>query len=65
MDVQPWLWWVTIGIAVAVLTVDVLIIGRRPHEPSRREVTVALSIYISLAIAFGIVVGEQYAELEQ
>ncbi len=56
MDVQPWLWWVTIGIAVAVLTVDVFIIGRRPHEPSRREVTVALSIYISLAIAFGIAV---------
>ncbi|MFD7075502.1 TerC family protein, partial [Nocardioides sp. NPDC059952] len=54
MDVSPLIWWLTIGIASAVLLFDVLVIGRRPHEPSRRELIVALSVYIGLAIAFGI-----------
>ncbi|MGY0390691.1 hypothetical protein ACWZJV_27270 [Nocardioides sp. WG-D5] len=44
----------TIGIASAVLLFDVLVIGRRQHEPSRRELIVALSVYIGLAILFGI-----------
>src|SRR3712207_3585154 len=64
MNVPEWVWWVTIGLTVAVFVVDVVIIGRRPHEPSRREVTVALSIYISAAVLFGIGVwvlaGHQY-----
>jgi tellurite resistance protein TerC len=64
MNVPEWVWWVTIGITVAVFVVDVAIIGRRPHEPSRREVTVALSVYISAAVLFGIGVwtlaGHQY-----
>ncbi|HET7736163.1 MAG TPA: TerC family protein [Nocardioidaceae bacterium] len=64
MDVQPWVWWLTIGTAVAVLLFDVVVIGRRPHEPSRREVTVALSVYVGAAILFGIAVwvtaGHQY-----
>jgi len=54
MDVQPWVWWLTIGVSVAVLLFDVVVIGRRPHEPSRREVTLALSLYVGAAIAFGI-----------
>ena len=64
MNVPEWVWWVTIGLTVAVFVVDVAIIGRRPHEPSRKEVTVALSIYISAAVLFGIGVwvlsGHQY-----
>jgi tellurite resistance protein TerC len=64
MDVQPWVWWVTIGVSVAILTFDVFYIGRRPHVPSRREVTVALGTYVGLAILFGIGVwvtaGHQY-----
>ncbi|MGY0388830.1 TerC family protein [Nocardioides sp. WG-D5] len=54
MDVSPLIWWLTIGIASAVLLFDVLVIGRRPHEPSRRELIVALSVYIGLAVLFGI-----------
>jgi len=54
MDVQPWVWWTTIGVSVAILLFDVVVIGRRPHEPSRREVTVALTIYVGLAILFGV-----------
>jgi tellurite resistance protein TerC len=54
VDVSPLIWWLTIGIASAVLLVDVLVIGRRPHEPSRRELIVALGLYIGLAVIFGI-----------
>lgn len=64
MHVSPLVWWLTIGITTVLLLVDVLVIGRRPHEPSRREVTVALATFIGLAVLFGIGVfvfsGSQY-----
>jgi tellurite resistance protein TerC len=54
VHVSPLVWWLTIGITTVLLVVDVFVIGRRPHEPSRREVVVALAGFIGLAIAFGI-----------
>jgi tellurite resistance protein TerC len=58
------LWWTTIVVTLAVLLVDVVVIGRRPHEPSTREVSVALTAYIGLAVVFGVAVwvlaGHQY-----
>ncbi len=64
MDVATWVWWTTIIITVSLLLFDVVIIGRRPHEPSTREVTVALAVYIGAAILFGLGVyhfaGAQY-----
>jgi tellurite resistance protein TerC len=64
VHVSPLVWWLTIGITTVVLLVDILVIGRRPHEPSRREVTTALGVFIGLAVAFGIGVwifaGSQY-----
>ncbi|MDT5289020.1 MAG: tellurite resistance protein TerC, partial [Mycobacterium sp.] len=47
-------WIVTLGVTIAVLLFDVVVIGRRPHEPSKRELVTALSIYIGLAVAFGV-----------
>ena len=64
MDVSPLVWWLTIGITTAVLLFDVVVIGRRPHEPSRREVSVALGFFVGMAILFGIGIwffaGHQY-----
>ncbi len=64
MDVSPLVWWLTVGITSAVLLFDIVIIGRRPHEPSRKEVSVALSVFVGMAVVFGIGVwvlaGHQY-----
>ncbi|HSS66908.1 MAG TPA: TerC family protein [Nocardioidaceae bacterium] len=54
MDVSPWVWWVTIGVTTGFLVIDVVIIGRRPHEPSMREVSRDLIGYVAAAIAFGL-----------
>src|SRR3954470_9722682 len=64
MDVPTWVWWTTIGVTMSVLLFDLIVIGRRPHEPSTKEVSLALSVYVGLAILFGIGVwvfaGHQY-----
>jgi tellurite resistance protein TerC len=54
VDVPLWLWVTTIVVTVGFLLVDVLIIGRRPHEPSTKEVSRDLALYIGAAILFGI-----------
>jgi tellurite resistance protein TerC len=54
MHVTPLVWWITILVTSAILIVDVFVIGRRPHEPSRRETIRALSLFVGLAVAFGI-----------
>jgi len=64
VDVPTWVWWTTIIVTVSVLLFDIVIIGRRPHEPSTKEVSIALTAYIGLAVVFGIGVwvfaGHQY-----
>ncbi|MGL5866522.1 MAG: TerC/Alx family metal homeostasis membrane protein [Dermatophilaceae bacterium] len=54
MDLAPWVWWVTIGIAAAVLLFDVYWIARNPHRPTNRETGAALGIYVGAAIVFGL-----------
>jgi tellurite resistance protein TerC len=54
MHVTPLAWWITILVTSAILLVDVFVIGRRPHEPSRRETITALSFFVGLAVVFGI-----------
>jgi tellurite resistance protein TerC len=47
-------WWTTVLVTTAILLFDVLVIGRRPHEPSAKETSLALTFYVALAIAFGV-----------
>jgi tellurite resistance protein TerC len=54
MHVTPLVWWITILVTSAILIIDVFVIGRRPHEPSRRETLVALSVFVGLALVFGL-----------
>ena len=53
VDVPTWVWWTTIVVTMTVLLFDVVVIGRRPHEPSTRDVSLALSVYVGLAVVFG------------
>jgi tellurite resistance protein TerC len=54
MHVSSLEWAITLGVTVAILLFDVVVIGRRPHEPSKRETATYLTIYIGLAVAFGL-----------
>ncbi len=54
LDLPGWVWWATIGIAVAVLAFDVVWIARNPHRPSNRETGLALGVYVGAAILFGL-----------
>ena len=56
MHVLPWVWVVTLTVSLGFLAVDVLVIGRRPHEPSIGESARALSFYVGLALVFGVAV---------
>ena len=54
MEVAPWVWYLTIGLMVAALAFDVLVVARRPHVPSTKEVSVALVGYVGAAVLFGL-----------
>jgi tellurite resistance protein TerC len=51
---SPLVWAVTLVVLVGVMSVDLLVIGRRPHEPSMREVGRHLAFFVALAVLFGI-----------
>jgi tellurite resistance protein TerC len=65
LDVHLYAWAITVVVTMTILLIDVLIIGRRPHEPSMKEAASFIGIYIGLAIAFGLGVwwlsGPRYA----
>ncbi len=52
---SPLVWAITIVVLVAVLAVDLLVIARRPHEPTMREVSRHLAVFVGMAIIFGVV----------
>ena len=54
MHVAGWVWAVTLVALTGVLLVDLVIVGRRPHEPSIRESTLWVSLYVGLAVLFGL-----------
>ncbi|MFC7488898.1 TerC family protein [Knoellia sp. CPCC 206453] len=54
MNVATWQWLLTIGIAVAVLLFDVIMIARNPHRPATKELVMALSFYVGAAVLFGV-----------
>ncbi len=54
MDIAPWIWWTTIAVTTAILLFDVVIIGRRPHEPSMAESGRHLAFFVAAALVFGL-----------
>jgi tellurite resistance protein TerC len=54
MGVETWVWAVTLVALVGILLADLFIIGRRPHEPSMKESSIWVAVYVGLAVVFGI-----------
>ncbi len=65
MHVTIEVWLITIAVMTVVLGVDLLVIGRRPHEPSMREAGIAIGVFSGLAVLFGLgiwyLAGARYA----
>ncbi|WP_310530140.1 TerC family protein [Nocardioides sp.] len=51
---SPTVWAITLVVTVGVLMLDLLVIARRPHEPTMREVSRHLAFFIGLAVVFGV-----------
>ena len=66
MNVELWVWGLTIGLLTLVLLVDFIVQARRPHEPTFKESAIQVSIYVTLALLFSFVIGgvwgPQYAQ---
>jgi tellurite resistance protein TerC len=56
VDVPLWLWIVTIGLIVVMLTVDFVGHVRTPHAPTLREAGIWSAVYVGIAVAFGILI---------
>jgi tellurite resistance protein TerC len=54
LNISAWVWVATLVGLVAVLAVDLLIVGRRPHEPSMKEAGGWVAFYVGLAVLFGL-----------
>ena len=50
---SAWVWIATLVVLTAILLIDLVIIGRRPHEPSFRESALWVTFYVALAVIFG------------
>ena len=65
MNVSAWGWIATLVVLATVMALDLLIIGRRPHEPSMREAGGWVAFYLAIALLFGagvwVVKGGRYA----
>ena len=66
MHVSTVVWGVTLAGLLLILLLDLLIVGRRPHEPSMKEATGWVVFYVALACAFGAFIwtsyGHQYGQ---
>jgi tellurite resistance protein TerC len=54
MHVEPWVWAITLGLAVAFLIFDVFYIGRSPHEPTMAESARHLAFFVGAAALFAV-----------
>jgi tellurite resistance protein TerC len=59
MHVTPLAWTLTIVVMLAVLALDVFVVGRRPHEPTTRENALAIALYVGAALLFALGVSWQ------
>jgi tellurite resistance protein TerC len=56
LTVHPWQWLVLLGVIVALLLVDLLVFHREAHEVSTKEAAIESAAWISIGVAFSLVV---------
>ena len=56
MNVPAWLWAVTVVGLTAVICLDFYLISRNPRNPSLKECTAWIGVYVALAVVFGFVI---------
>jgi len=65
VNIPGWLWAPTLVLYAALFVVDLVVVGRRPHVPSRAECARWLGFYVGLAVVFGLALwalsGRQHA----
>ncbi len=54
MIIPSWIWAATAVLFAVLFVIDLLVVGRRPHIPTTAECVRWLSLYIGLAVAFGL-----------
>ncbi len=57
MEVHVSLWLVTIGLMAVFLVVDLVVVGRHPHQVSLREAGAWTVFFLALAVGFAVLVG--------
>jgi tellurite resistance protein TerC len=56
MNVPAWLWVVTVVGLTAIICLDFYLISRNPRNPSLKECTAWIGVYVALAVVFGLVI---------
>lgn len=58
MIVDPWIWFLSIGIIIIVIIGDLIVQVRNPHEPTFKESAIQSTVYVGLALMFTLLVTE-------
>jgi tellurite resistance protein TerC len=56
LNVHAWQWAVLLGLIVGLLLIDLLVFHREAHEVSTKEAAVESAVWISIGVAFSLVV---------
>ena len=54
--VPDWAWPATIGVIVALLLFDLLVLNRHAHAPTFRRAAIETLVWVAIGVAFGVVV---------
>ena len=58
MNVEPWIWFLSVGIISLVILLDLIVQIKKPHEPTFKESAIQYTVYFGLALMFTLVVNE-------
>jgi tellurite resistance protein TerC len=64
VSVSPFVWALTLVVLTAILVVDLVVVARRPREPTLRESALWVTGYILLAVVFGLLISVGYGVTE-